>query len=103
MLISKFFAELLGTFVFLSVIITSVDSHNLFESSNAWIKIGLALSVSILAFGMISGGHFNPAVSLMFYANNQLPLEDFIVYVIAQLLGALGAFVYFRMIQNKNL
>ena len=99
MLISKFFAELLGTFVFLSVIITSVDSHNLFTNSSAWIKIGLALSVSILAFGMISGGHFNPAVSLMFYANNQLPIEDFIVYVIAQLLGALGAFVYFRMIQ----
>ena len=101
MLVNKFFAELLGTFVFLSVIITLVDSHNLFTNSSAWIKIGLALSVSILAFGMISGGHFNPAVSLMFYANNQLPLEDFIVYIIAQLLGALGAFVYFRMIQTN--
>ena len=100
MLVGKFLAEFLGTFVFLSVIITSVDSHNIFKSANAWIKIGLALSVAILAFGIISGGHFNPAVSLMFYVNNQLPAEDFAVYVVAQLLGAILAFIYFKFSQN---
>jgi aquaporin Z len=101
MLISKFFAELLGTFVFLSVIITSVDSHNLFISSSAWIKIGLALSITILAFGIVSGGHFNPAVSLMFYANNQLSLTDFMVYITAQFLGAIIAYLYFNIIKKK--
>ena len=100
MLVGKFLAEFLGTFVFLSVIITTVESHNIFKSASAWIKIGLALSVAILSFGIISGGHFNPAVSLMFYVNNQLPMEDFVVYVVAQLLGAIGAFIYFRMAQK---
>jgi glycerol uptake facilitator-like aquaporin len=95
MLIDKFFAELLGTFVFLAVIITSVQSRSIYDKTQAWIKIGLALSISILAFGFISGGHFNPAVSFMFYVDNKLSLTELIIYIIAQILGATMAYLYF--------
>lgn len=97
MILNKFFAELFGTFVFLAVIITSVESRS---KAQAWIKIGVALSVSILAFGFISGGHFNPAVSLMFFANNKLSVQELAVYIIAQILGALLAYFYFIFTKN---
>ena len=99
-MIDKFLAELVGTFVFLSVIITSVHSKSI-SISLAWLKIGLALSISILLVGFISGGHLNPAVSFMFYLNNQLKLEQLIVYIIAQLIGGFLAYLYFRYL-NKN-
>lgn len=100
MILNKFFAELFGTFVFLAVIITSVESRNTHDKAQAWFKIGLALSISILAFGFISGGHFNPAVSLMFFANNKLSLQELTVYIIAQILGALLAYAYFIFTKN---
>jgi len=96
MQLEKFGAEFIGTFIFLSVIITTVDSHNLYTTSQAWLKIGLALSVCILAFGFISGGHYNPAVSFMFYSNNQLSLEDLVGYISSQLLGAYVAYLYYK-------
>lgn len=95
MIFDKFFAELCGTFVFLAVIITSVESRNTYDKSQAWLKIGIALSIAILAFGFISGGHFNPAVSIMFFADNKLSLQELAVYIFAQILGALLAYYYF--------
>ena len=55
-LFKKFSAEVLGTFVFLGVIITVVNNSNqqVAEVSN-WLKIGLALGVSIALFGGVSG------------------------------------------------
>lgn len=97
MILNKFFAELFGTFIFLAVIITSVESR---DKAQAWIKIGVALSICILAFGFISGGHFNPAVSLMFFVNNKLSLQELTVYIIAQILGALLAYAYFIFTKN---
>ena len=58
----KFVAELVGTFIFLGVIIHVVNKNE----QIGWIKVGLALSVAILLVGNVSGGHFNPAVSFMF-------------------------------------
>ena len=79
-----FTAELIGTFVFLGVIIHIVSKNE----ENAWIKIGLTLSVAILFLGSVSGGKFNPAVSFMFYLNNKLSVSELMGYVTCQLLGA---------------
>jgi aquaporin Z len=100
-MLDKFFAEILGTFIFLGVIITSGHSTTRANDALIWIKIGLTLSVAILLLGYISGGHFNPAVSFMFYINNELPLHELIVYIIAQLIGATLAFFYFLYIKNN--
>jgi len=51
----------------------------------------LALAVSIYAFCHISGGHFNPAVSLSMALQKRLTWIEFIGYVIAQLIGAIVA------------
>ena len=94
-MIDKFFAEMLGTFIFLSIIITSGHATSRSSDALTWIKIGLALSIAILLVGFVSGGHLNPAVSFMLYLNNDLKLEGLFVYIIGQLVGATLAYFYY--------
>ena len=84
-LFKKFLSEFIGTFIFLSTIIVVV---NKLKPNVNFLKIGLALSISIVIFGPISGGHFNPAVSYMFLIHKQLTIREFFVYIIGQVLGA---------------
>lgn len=95
LLLKKFISEIIGTFIFLSAIIVVV---NRLKPSVNFLKIGLALSISIVIFGQISGGHFNPAVSYMFYLNKQLTLQEFIIYIIGQILGASLSLGMFRLL-----
>ncbi len=55
------------------------------------IAIGFALMVMVYAGGPVSGGHFNPAVSLAAVIRKSLPSSEFIPYVISQLLGSAAA------------
>ena len=60
--------------------------------------ISLALLVVILAGGKISGGHFNPAVSVMKYAEGKLKANDLMLYALSQILGGLFALQLFKML-----
>ena len=55
------------------------------------LAFGLTVLTMVYAVGHISGGHFNPAVSLGLVAGKRFPASDFIPYVIAQVLGAITA------------
>lgn len=100
-MLDKFFAEIIGTFIFLAVIITSGHATSRCEDALTWIKIGLALSVSILLVGYVSGGHLNPAVSFMLYLNNDIQIEGLVVYIAAQLIGATLAYFYYMFLKNN--
>lgn len=76
-----YLVEFFGTLLFLSVI--------LFTGKPVF--IALALFVVVLLGKGISGGHFNPAVSIMFWANGTLTNKDTAAYIISQILGGLGA------------
>ena len=89
----QYFVELLGTFIFLSVILLAVNMNVKWSA----FPIGLALMAMIFFGGPVSGGHFNPAVSAMFYLNKSLPLIELFLYVLMQLLGAAFAIQYTRM------
>ena len=52
---------------------------------------GLVIFTMATAFGKISGGHFNPAVSFAAAAIGKLSKEKLVKYVIAQLFGAVAA------------
>ncbi|HVM11101.1 MAG TPA: MIP/aquaporin family protein [Actinomycetota bacterium] len=53
---------------------------------------GLAIAVMVSATGHISGGHFNPAVTIGAWVTQRIRLTDALTYVVAQLLGgAAGA------------
>ena len=100
----KFIAEVIGTFVFLGVIIISVVGKSLTVADKAetWIKIGLALSVAILLVGGISGANLNPAVSVMFYLHKDLTFEELMIYILAQVIGAVLAFTMYKMMYSSS-
>ena len=100
-MLDKFFAELLGTFIFLSVIITSGHATSRCADSLTWIKIGLALAISILFVGAVSGGHLNPAVSFMLYLNKDIKLDQLCIYISGQLIGAILAYYYYLFLKQN--
>jgi glycerol uptake facilitator-like aquaporin len=55
--------------------------------------VGLTYAVLLLGLTSVSGGHFNPAVTFGLWAANKLDLVKVPFYWIAQLIGALAAFI----------
>lgn len=53
------------------------------------LAFGLVLAGLIYIFGAISGGHFNPAVTISMAISRRMPLRDVLPYLIAQVLGGL--------------
>jgi aquaporin Z len=90
----KYAVELIGTFLFLFTIAVSVLS----ASTWAPLAIGTALMVMIYAGGHISGGHYNPAVTLAALVRGRIGLPDAIGYWIAQLAGGLLAMALARWV-----
>jgi MIP family channel proteins len=88
-------AEFLGTFGFFflgfSGIAASIDRPGLIGSGGVAAGFGLGLALMIFAFGHISGGHFNPAVSLGLAVGRQFPFREVLGYWLFQLLGGVLA------------
>jgi len=58
---------------------------------------GLAIGVMVSAVGHVSGGHFNPAVSIGAWVTQKLSLRDLITYIGAQLSGAIAGAALLRL------
>lgn len=82
--IKKVIAEFLGTFTFLLAIAGASASESPFRG----ITTALTLGLMILTLGGISGGHFNPAISIYFFATKSISFGTLVSYVIAQLAAA---------------
>lgn len=81
----RYIVELIGTF-FLTLAICL---------TNQPIGIGLMLAAMIYLGGHVSGGHFNPAVSLTMFLEGLLKIQTLTYYIAAQLTGSfLAALVY---------
>ena len=85
-------AEVLGTFLFFflgfNAVAVSVDiGAGAIEGLGIAFAFGLGLAMAIAALGHISGGHFNPAVSLGLAAARKFPPKEILPYWIAQLIG----------------
>ena len=65
------------------------------------LAFGLSLLAGLFTFGDISGGHFNPAVSLAMWLSKRLSLTDMIGYWVAQFIGGIGASVFLYWITNR--
>ncbi|MEM9604506.1 MAG: MIP/aquaporin family protein [Pseudomonadota bacterium] len=90
----KLVAEGLGTAVLLATVVGSgIMAERLADGSVALallgntLPTGAILVVLILAFGPISGAHFNPAVTLVFRLRGELGTAEGLRYVVAQVLG----------------
>ena len=82
--LKKVIAEFIGTFTFLLAIAGASTSGSPLKQ----ISLSLTLGLMILTLGGISGGHFNPAVSIYFFAKKELSFGQLVAYIAAQLTGA---------------
>lgn len=85
---NKYLVEFIGTLFFLYVILATGKA----------VPIGLSLMIVILLGGQISGGNFNPAVSIMMAAAGKLQMHDLMPYILAQVAGGLAALELYRRI-----
>ncbi len=86
---NKYIVEFIGTFFLVFVIGVADVLGN--AGAMAPLAIGATLMVMIFAGGHISGGHFNPAVSLGAMLRGALPSKDLPFYIVAQIVGAIVA------------
>ena len=94
----KYLAEVLGTFILVligTMAIVAVDTAVGADGglglvmATVPLAFGFALLAGLYAFGEVSGGHFNPAVTLAMFVDRRASVSDLIGYWIAQVAGAL--------------
>ena len=67
------------------------------------LAFGLTVLTGVYAFGHISGGHFNPAVSFGLWAGGRFTGKELLPYVIAQVAGAIAAaFLLYQIASGAN-
>lgn len=88
---NKYLVEFLGTMFLVYVI---------FATGN-YLAIGAALAIGVLLGGAISGGSFNPAVTLALYSAGKLSKSDIIPYMVAEMLGALAGLTVYKQYVNR--
>lgn len=98
-------AEFIGTFM-LTASVLGAAFYSFGAPSGAAGIIGVALSIGITVMalarpiGHISGGHYNPAVTIGLVAGGRFPAGDAVPYIVAQCLGAIAATGVFSLIGN---
>ena len=100
----RLIAEALGTCLLVTAVVGSgIMADNLTNDVALallcnTIATAAALVVLISVFGPLSGAHFNPAVSLVIFVMQEMPLPAFIGYCVAQVLGGIaGTFLAHAM------
>ncbi len=78
---NKYLVEFLGTLFLMFVILATGN----------YLAIGAALAVAVLLGGAISGGAFNPAVSIAMMYSGKMSRSDLVPHIVAQVAGALVA------------
>jgi aquaporin Z len=101
----KLAAEVIGTFVLVFFGCGSVVYSSNTRAPSTLTTIGLTFGVAVMvmayAFGRVSGGHFNPAVSAGAAISGRISWRETGFYVLAQLVGAfLGALVLFALMHG---
>tara|TARA_R110002124_G_scaffold151086_1_gene317899 strand:+ start:26010 stop:26696 length:687 start_codon:yes stop_codon:yes gene_type:complete len=92
----KLFAEFFGTFwLVFGGCGSAIFAAGFPELGIGFVGVALAFGLTVLtmayAVGHISGGHFNPAVSIGLWAGGKFEAKDLIGYVLVQVIGAIAA------------
>jgi MIP family channel proteins len=99
---SKLLAEFIGTFsfVFIGAGAAAVIGESVGFSGIAAIALahGLAIMAFAFAYGPVSGGHMNPAVTVGVFAAGAMDATEAIGYVISQLIGGIAGALLLRIL-----
>ena len=82
----KYLVEFLGTLVFVYVILATGNP----------LAIGAALALVILLASNISGGHVNPAVSIVMASAGKISTTELLPYIVAQVFGGVVALEIYK-------
>ena len=85
-MMQKYLAEFLGTLFFVYVILATGNP----------LAMAAALALAIFMTASISGGHINPAVSIVMAAKGRISTNELIPYVVAQIFGGLVALEVYK-------
>src|SRR6202051_4935677 len=100
----KLFAEFLGTFAVVFFGVGAVCADRFLQTSGSIgllgvaLASGLAMAIMVSALGHISGGHFNPAITIGFWVTKRIGTLDAFLYWAAQILGGIAAAFLLRSI-----
>jgi aquaporin Z len=95
-MVKKLVAEFLGTFVLVlggcgAAVLTAAFPSVGIGILGVALAFGLTVLTMAYAVGHISGGHFNPAVSLGLWAGKRFPAGELLPYIVTQVVGAIAA------------
>jgi MIP family channel proteins len=103
---ARLLAEVIGTFGFFFIgfsgIAASVNLPGSIAPAGVAAGFGLGLGLMIAAFGQISGGHFNPAVSLGLAVGRKFPMAEVVPYWVAQLVGGFIAVIVATILYTSD-
>lgn len=98
----KYLAELIGTFAILfcgtGAIIINDLSGGVITHAGVAATFGLIVAAMIYTLGEMSGAHFNPAVTIAFWAAKTFPTKELLPYILSQSIGAFLATLTLRFL-----
>jgi MIP family channel proteins len=100
----KLFAEFLGTFALVFFGVGAICADRFLQTSGGIgllgiaLASGLAMAIMVSSLSHISGGHFNPAITIGFWVTKRIGTLDAFLYWAAQLLGGIAAAFLLRPI-----
>ncbi|MDR1788913.1 MAG: aquaporin [Opitutaceae bacterium] len=94
----KYIVEFIGSFF----LVLTVCTAGALGTAASLLAVGAALMVMVYAGGHVSGGHYNPAVTLGVYLRGGFKKEDVLPYWAAQFAGALAAVVAVCILKERN-
>ncbi len=101
----KYLAEALGTLILVGLgtgtILATLTTGTALQAAVP-LGFGLALLVALYAVGEVSGGHFNPAVSLAAFLDRRISLSDLIGYWISQFAGGILGSVTVMILTSRD-
>ncbi|SPE62292.1 Glycerol uptake facilitator or related permease (Major Intrinsic Protein Family) [Verrucomicrobia bacterium] len=97
---NKYITEFIGTFFLVLTVGCTVVIGG--AGVIAPLAIGSSLMVMIYAGGHISGGHYNPAVTLGVWIRGRCPTADLVPYWVAQLLAAVVAALALNFLKGER-
>lgn len=108
--VRKLASEFIGTlFLVATVIGSGIMAESLAEGNAAVALLGNTLAtagilyVLIICLGPISGAHFNPAVSFVFWLKRELSTDRCTLYIIFQCLGAIAGVILAHAMFDQSL
>jgi len=101
----KYLAELIGTFIIVGIGSLSIAAAVTMSAPVLAIVpfgFGLGLLAAIQATGHVSGGHYNPAVTLGAWLDGRIEPAAALAYVVAQVIGAIAASVVLLFVAGQD-